>query len=149
MTSDHSHEEQIEHIIQDLIEHNIRITPQRRAVLKFLMNSPHHPTVEEIYNNLLADYPGLSLATVYNNLNIFVRRGIVKEMKFAGVTSRYDFMGHTHYHIICEKCGRVVDFSYNDLDDLNEIVQEQTGFTINKTNLEVFGLCPTCQQSSR
>lgn len=145
--SHHSHDVQIEQVIQDLKEHNVRITPQRRAVLKFLINSSHHPSVEEIYNNLLADHPGMSLATVYNNLNIFVKIGIVKEMKFAGVTSRYDFMGHTHYHIICEKCGRVVDFSYNDLASLNETVQEQTGFTVNKTNLEVFGLCPTCQSS--
>lgn len=143
--ADHSSEDSVDHVIEGLKKLNIRITPQRRAVLAYLINSHHHPTAEEIYTSMLREYPGMSLATVYNNLNTFVREGLVREMKFSGVTSRYDFMGHTHYHIICENCGKVVDFAYDDLKNLNDAVHDQTGFIVNKASLEVHGLCPACQ----
>lgn len=143
----HSHEPEhlLEEVLQQLKERYIRITPQRRAILDYLIRSHDHPSVEQIYQDLLPEHPSMSLATVYNNLKVLVEEGFVHEMKFSGVTSRYDFMGHRHYHVICDKCGKIADFTHTDLSFIYSPAQSQTGYHIRAAHLEAYGLCPSCQ----
>lgn len=145
----HTHSEDaqrtVERIVAELKEKHIRITEPRKAILTYMVESHSHPTVDEIYEDLLPTYPGMSLATIYNNLSTLVEHGYVKEMKFAGITSRYDFMGDQHFHIICEKCGRVEDFSYRDLSPFVEDAESETGYKVRGISLEMFGICPDCQ----
>lgn len=130
-----------------LRENKIRITPQRRAILEHLIETDRHPSVEEIYNVLDKDESlEISLATVYNNLKVLVEVGLVNEMKFSNVTSRYDYRGHQHRHILCTNCGRIGDFHYGALDGLNQAAEEQTGYLVSFNKLEVYGLCPECQK---
>ncbi|MGO4928616.1 Fur family transcriptional regulator [Fundicoccus sp. Sow4_F4] len=143
----HNHDYLIEEVIHDLKLKGIRITPQRHAILTYMVNSHRHPTVEEIYLDLLPDYPGMSLATVYNNLRTFVNEGLVKELKISGSTSHYDFIAHDHHHVICENCGRIADFNFAEIKKVEQAAQSQTGYLIYHTNLEVHGLCPTCQSA--
>ena len=142
----HDVEHELEHVIAELKQHNIRMTPQRRAILAYMITSHQHPTVEEIYRDLLPEWPSLSLATVYNNLAFLVKAGYVTEMKFSDIVSRYDYMGYRHYHVICQRCGKIADFSLPQLTDVSQYVLEQTGYTVNKTRFEVYGICPNCQQ---
>lgn len=141
----HHPEEVLEQVFQELKQKKFRITPQRKAILLYLIQSPHHPSVEEIYHDLLPNHPSMSLATVYNNLRVLVEEGLVYEMKFSNITSRYDFIGHKHYHVICDNCGKISDVSDIDLKFINQIVHEQTGYTVRSINLEIHGLCPDCQ----
>ena len=68
-----------------------------------------------IYYDLLPDNPGMSLATVYNNLKVLVEEGIVSEIKVNNDnTTYYDFMGHDHLNIVCEKCGHITDLDSTD-----------------------------------
>ena len=72
--------------------------------------SDQHPSADVIYYDLLPDNPGMSLATVYNNLKVLVEEGIVSEIKVNNDnTTYYDFMGHDHLNIVCEKCGQITD----------------------------------------
>ncbi len=135
----------VERILAELKEKNVRITEPRRAILTYMVESHSHPTVEEIYDDLLPNYPGMSLATVYNNLSTLVEHGYVKVMKFAGITSRYDFIGNQHFHIICEKCGRVEDFPYRDLTPFIGDAEKATGYQVSSVSMEMFGICPECQ----
>ncbi len=69
-------------------------------------------------------------------------------MKFSDVTSRYDYMGlngYNHQHIICERCGKIADFAMTKFPDPTEDVHKQTGYTTNRTKVEVYGVCPDCQ----
>lgn len=141
----HNHEYLLEQVIQDLKLKGIRITPQRQAILAYMVNSHRHPTVEEIYLDLLPDHPGMSLATIYNNLRTFVNEGLVKELKISGATSHYDFIAHDHHHVVCEKCGQIADFNFPEIPKIEQAAQTQTGYLIYHTNLEVHGLCPACQ----
>lgn len=143
----HNHDYLLKDVIQDLKEKGIRITPQRQAILNYMVNSQRHPTVEEIYQDLLPIYPGMSLATVYNNLRTFVNEGLVKELKISKSTSHYDFVAHDHHHVVCENCGRIADFTYPEIKNVEQTAQEQTGFLVYHTNLEVHGLCSSCQKS--
>ncbi|UUX34146.1 Fur family transcriptional regulator [Fundicoccus culcitae] len=135
-----------EEVIQELKDKHIRITAQREAIIKYLIESETHPTVEQIYQDLLPHHKSLSLATVYNNLKTLVDEGYVYEMKFSDVTSRYDFIRHQHGHIICTKCGRVSDFDIPNISQIHAAAREQTHYLVNGMNLEIRGICPECQK---
>ena len=101
--------------IKQLKQENIRITPQRVAILEFLASHASHPTAEEIYRAIEVHFPGISVATVYNNLRLFTEIGFVKEMNYGDASSRFDFKTEPHYHAICQRCGKISDFYYPGL----------------------------------
>ncbi|MCM3639054.1 peroxide-responsive transcriptional repressor PerR [Sporosarcina luteola] len=127
-----------------LKESGVRITPQRHAILEFLISSETHPTADEIYKALEADFPNMSVATVYNNLRVFRNAGLVKELTYGDSSSRFDFVTHDHYHIICDNCGKIVDFHHPGLEEVEHLASHVTGFEVNSHRLEVYGTCPEC-----
>lgn len=135
----------VENAVQQLKSANIRITPQRYAILEYLIENHSHPTADEIYRALEERFPSMSVATVYNNLRLFTEIGFVQEMSYGDASSRFDFSSHRHYHAICQNCGKIVDFHYPGLDDVESAASQLTGFTINEHRLEFYGLCPECQ----
>lgn len=122
----------------------VRITPQRHAILEYLINSMSHPTADEIYKALEGKFPNMSVATVYNNLRVFREVGLVKELTYGDASSRFDFVTSQHYHAICESCGKIVDFHYPGLDEVEQLASHVTGFKVSHHRLEVYGLCPDC-----
>ncbi|EUJ36265.1 peroxide-responsive transcriptional repressor PerR [Brochothrix campestris] len=142
---EHTHDHLQEAI--DVLKHRgVRITPQRRAILNFLIEAHTHPTADEIYKALAPNYPNMSVATVYNNLHVFKDAGIVKELSYGDVSSRFDFASHEHYHAICDNCGKIVDFSYPGLEEVESLAAHVTGFAISRHRLEVYGLCDECKK---
>lgn len=127
-----------------LKESGVRITPQRHAILEFLISSETHPTADDIYKALEADFPNMSVATVYNNLRVFRNAGLVKELTYGDSSSRFDFVTHDHYHIICDHCGKIVDFHHPGLEEVEHLASHVTGFEVNSHRLEVYGTCPDC-----
>ncbi|GEK90862.1 Fur family transcriptional regulator [Alkalibacterium kapii] len=139
----------VEQSIERLKYNNIRITPQRHAILEYLIDMDTHPTADEIYKALEKDFPKMSVATVYNNLRLFTQMNLVKEMNFGDHSSRFDFASNEHYHAICTQCGKIEDIYYPGLDDLEEVTSSLTGYDVQSHRLEIFGLCPDCQVNNR
>ena len=138
----------VEEAIGKLKKENIRITPQRYAVLEYLIEHHSHPTADEIFRSLESRFPNMSVATVYNNLRKFVEIGIVQEMNYGDAASRFDFTNRRHYHAICTECGKIVDFFYPGLEDVEMASSKLTGYEVNNHRLEVYGLCPDCQKKA-
>ncbi|NHN35348.1 Fur family transcriptional regulator [Paenibacillus agricola] len=122
----------------------VRMTPQRHAILAFLLNTMTHPTADEIYKALAPQYPSMSVATVYNNLKVYIELGLVREMTYGDHSSRFDADMSDHYHALCENCGKLVDFAYKPLNDLEITAGIETGFLIKSHRVEVYGLCTQC-----
>lgn len=87
----------------------MRITPQRIMILRELLGNRNHPTAEEIYRAVCRIYPNISLATVYNTLNMLVELGEIREVAGFDGHKRFDPNLHPHDHAICEVCGRMFD----------------------------------------
>ncbi|WP_301107671.1 peroxide-responsive transcriptional repressor PerR [Sporosarcina sp.] len=132
-----------------LKESGVRITPQRHAILEYLITSQTHPTADEIYKALESDFPNMSVATVYNNLRVFQNSGLVKELTYGDASSRFDFVTHDHYHIICDDCGKIVDFHHPGLEEVERLAAHVTGFKVNSHRLEVYGTCPECAEAQQ
>lgn len=135
----------VKEAVEELKESNIRITPQRYAVLEYLIESHGHPTADEIYRALESRFPNMSVATVYNNLRLFTEIGLVQEMNYGDASSRFDVNSTPHYHAICTNCGKIVDFKYPNLDDVESAAATLTGFKVSSHRLEIYGLCEDCQ----
>lgn len=93
----------------------LRCTPQRYAVMAFLMECHRHPTAAEIYKAVNRVDPRSSRATTYNNLRDLVRAGLVREVAVEGRAARFDVKGMRHHHFICDRCGNVEDMLWYDV----------------------------------
>ena len=147
--NEHKHHlDQNKEYYQDVLNHlrekGVRITETRKAVIDFIIQSHDHPSADMIYQALLPAFPNMSLATVYNNLKVLIDEGFVSELKVRNdTTTYYDFMGHQHLNVICEKCGRIADMDL-DLPDVQQEAADQTGYQITKSQMVVYGICPDC-----
>ncbi|SFJ84921.1 Fur family transcriptional regulator, peroxide stress response regulator [Marinilactibacillus piezotolerans] len=139
----------VDQSIERLKYNNVRITPQRHAILEYLIDKDTHPTADDVYQALESRFPSMSVATVYNNLRLFIELGLVKEMKYGDSSSRFDFSSTEHYHAICTECGKIEDIYYPGLDDVEVVASNLTGFEVTSHRLEIYGLCPDCQKNSK
>ena len=90
----------------------MRCTPQRHAVMAFLMECNQHPTAAEIFEAVNRVDPRSSRATTYNNLRDLVEAGLVREVAVEGRAARFDAKGTRHHHFICDRCGNVEDLDW-------------------------------------
>lgn len=132
--------------IDILKQKRIRMTSQRYAILEYLLKDEVHPTANEIYEYLKKDFPNMSIATVYNNLNFFKEAGILIELPFGDNSSRFDLSVTQHYHAICNRCGRAIDFDYPGFDEIEQAVERMTGFKVENHQFKITGYCTACQK---
>src|ERR1700735_2504354 len=104
-----------EAIKRSLEASGLRCTPQRYAVMAFLMDHNKHPTAVEIYEAVNRVDPRSSRATIYNNLRDLVQAELVREVAIEGRAARFDATGLRHNHFICDRCGNVEDIESVDL----------------------------------
>lgn len=95
--------------------HGLRPTPQRLAVAEFVLKSDAHPTADAVLTNVRRKYPTVSRATVYNTLNLFVKRGLIRTQIVRGGTIVFDPNTGAHHHFIDEETGKVYDVPWGAL----------------------------------
>jgi Fur family transcriptional regulator, peroxide stress response regulator len=104
-----------EAIKRALEDSGLRCTPQRHALMAFLMELNRHPTAAEIFEAVNRAEPRSSRATTYNNLRDLVQAGLVREVAVEGRAARFDAKGVRHHHFICDRCGNVEDMEWYDV----------------------------------
>ena len=104
-----------EAIKRSLESGGLRCTPQRYAVMAFLVECNRHPTAAEIFEAVNRVDPRSSRATTYNNLRDLVEAGLVREVAVEGRAARFDAKGMPHHHFICDSCGKVEDIKWYDV----------------------------------
>ncbi len=124
-----------------------RSTRQRRLVFDAVQAMREHPTADHIYLKVRGENPRISRGTVYRNLNLLVENGEVRHVRVPGV-DRFDWRTDRHYHVICTRCGRVVDAPVPYDGSADDAIARCTGFEITG-HIKVFeGLCPQCRAGS-
>jgi len=119
-----------------------RVTPQRLAIFKALEGNQGHPTAEDLYHLLAADYPTLTLSTVYQTLKILTEDGAVREINPGGDRRHYDPETRPHAHAVCTSCGVVRDVI--DRPDLS-LPAGREGFEFTGYTISYQGLCADCR----
>ena len=127
-----------------------KLTPQRRAVINAIAKSHNHVTPAELYERAHGEHSGVGLVTVYRTLKMLSGMGLICEMHNEGQSRSYLLRqpAEHHHHIICSKCGVVVDFLSCELGKLEQSLCENTGFVMDDHLLEFHGRCPACQKTA-
>ena len=130
-----------------LREEGHRLTPQRLAVLEVIKARHKHMTVNEVLEELQAQYPTITVPTVYRNLQWLADCGVVAETDLGEGCRVYEYIADNHHHhLVCLRCHRVIDLPDSLLDPLRETIQEQHGFAPCLEHVGLFGICPECQK---
>ena len=122
---------------------NLRVTPQRLAVLRVLTASEGQPLVEMVYEKVRTDFPTTSLATIGKTVSLLKEMGEVLETNRYGGSKPFP-----HPHVICTQCKKIIDPDLTSLRDLTREVMEETGFRIVTRRLDFFGVCPECRNKA-
>ena len=125
----------------------VRYSRQREAIKNQLCGRKDHPTAETLYAELKQEYPSLSVATVYRNLNQLEEWGEVRKITTDGAT-RFDCIVEPHSHFFCRECGAVLDMPEDDLAILR-LAQNRFGGIIEGCTSNFYGLCPECNRKLR
>ena len=126
-----------------LREHQLKATPQRTAILQ-AMEEEGHISIEKIYEKIKGLFPSLSLATIYKNMIAMQEQDIVKELKITGFKNRYEIKKMPHHHMVCQKCGSIVDVELDVTGEL-EALSKSHGFELTSIDLSLSGICQNCR----
>lgn len=125
-----------------LKEYDLKVTPQRVAIVEELYNNGHM-NIDDLYKKLLSKFPSVSLATIYKNINAMVEKVFLSEVKIPNSKSVYELVKSEHAHLVCSCCGSIEDISLDATSLLNE-VSSLSSFKIDSTNIVLSGICPKC-----
>jgi len=133
----------IQEVHNHLKAYGLRPLPQKVTIMKYLLESYSHPTIEQIYNDLLPLNPTLSKTTVYNTLKSFCENKAVNALYIDEKNVRYEAHIHTHTHFRCKKCGAIHDAPLEEADiakfrGSKELHPEET-------HIYFYGKCVNCE----
>ncbi len=126
----------------------LRCTPQRFAVLDFLLRNPAHPTAEEIFLEINRADPRASRATIYNNLRTLIEAGLVREFAQEKRSARFGAQVEKHHHFICERCGRIEDIDWFEVKGIPR-AKDLGPHTVREYELVLRGVCQACSTPRR
>ncbi|PAF43697.1 transcriptional repressor [Helicobacter sp. 11S02629-2] len=123
---------------------NLKVTPQRVAILKEIENSGHI-SIEDIYEKIKKTYPSISLATVYKNINTMQDAHILRSVKAPSQKQKFELCDDKHVHVACQECGKLEDVRL-DMSEAMKACAEATGYDIYDVSAIFIGTCKECKQ---
>lgn len=143
-------ESEFDRALEQLRSKKVRLTPQRKTILKYLISHHTHPSAEMIYADLKDSVDNISMATVYNTVEMLVDYGLVIQLKTGDGSVHYDYFGHPHFHVVCDNCGKINDVFdphfVTIAKELEQLAHDKSGYLVTGNSIEVTGLCPDCQR---
>jgi len=129
-----------------------KLTPQRIAIIDAISsNKGKHLNTEEIYDIVKQRNPEMGLATVYRTLQLLEDLEVVSSINLEDGCIRYELYRtgeHNHHHLICSKCGEVIEVEGDLLDELEDKIEKEYHFKIVDHKLKFYGFCSKCRDSS-
>jgi len=138
-----------EEMIRRLRQAGYKITPPRLAVLQVILREGEHLNPQEILEQAQAIHPQTGRATVYRTLELLTSLGIVRPIYVGDNGPTYIRAEGGHHHLVCSRCGHVIDFDQCIADSMEQELEERFGFQIQSHLLEFYGLCADCQERSK
>jgi Fe2+ or Zn2+ uptake regulation protein len=126
------------------------LTFQRRLLLELLREAGGHIDAKELYRRASARDESIGPATVYRSLNLFKQLGLVDERRLGKVRCYYEIkQSPEHQHLVCQGCGKVIEFQNPHFQKLIEAVRREHGFNVTKAELYLEGYCPECEDKEK
>ena len=135
------------HIVDELSQKGLRMTPQRLMIVAVVENSTNHISVEEIYAQVTEKYPNVNISTVYRTLDTLEELKLVTKTDLGDGRVRYHpaDKGH-HHHLVCRECGAIIDLDEKALTGLQETLLRDYNFIADLRHLGISGICIKCNR---
>lgn len=126
-----------------LAQHQLKFTNQRKVIITEFFRSGGHLSAEELFRIVKKKAAGVGLASVYRTINSLVEAGLAVERRFLDRTSVYEVHepGHHHDHLICLRCRKIFEFENDAIEQQQQKVAQEMGFTLKDHKLELYGWC--------
>lgn len=141
------HAEQMERFRQYLVDQGLKFTQQRKAIAEAFFRGGKHLSLTELLVLAKKRQAGIGYATVYRTMKLMSESGLASEHKFVeGQEARYEptVEGEHHDHLICTRCGRIIEFEDEAIEQRQALVAAQYGFRVVSHRHEIYGECPDC-----
>jgi len=125
----------------------LRLTDQRRQIALVFFDSDGHHSAEDIYHRAQQQLSGIGTATVYRTMKLLNEAGLAMGLNLGDGFARYEppsERGH-HDHLICRRCGKIVEFANDQIEELQAKVAKRHGFVVTDHRLDLYGLCGGCR----
>ena len=123
---------------------------KRNAILECLRSTDQHPSAETVHEMLRSEHPDISLATVYRNLALFKKQGLIQSIGTVNGIERFDANTEPHVHFICTSCDAVIDLPQMEVpQQLKGMVEQQCGGAVSECQLSFTGVCQNCCQKEK
>jgi Fe2+ or Zn2+ uptake regulation protein len=129
---------------QELKTAGLRITIARRAVLDALINSPGHLTAEDLLELVTKTYPEIHLSTIYRTLDTLESAQVIDHVHLGHGRAVYHLASNSHQHLVCERCGVVLQVRDEIVDQFAETIDQEFGFALRRNHFAVIGTCQAC-----
>lgn len=133
-----------QHLVSSLREEGFRITPQRVAIVEYIMSTVDHPSAEQIYQTVKKEYPMVSLSTVYKTLDLLRKKRLVNEIDVNG-ESRFDANTGEHINLVCLSCGKIEDIDEGSIKEIRIKAAKKSRYLIVRSNFDLYGYCSDCK----
>ena len=122
---------------------SLNTTQQRETIVDEFLECREHISTDDLLEQTRKRNKKIGYATVYRTLKLLVAAGLAQQRDFGDGQTRYEVMSHHHDHLICSKCGLVLEFEDDEIERLQEeVAQRLGGFKIVHHRLELYGICP-------
>lgn len=134
-------------LIDKFREYGYKVTPQRLAIFEFINERTDHPSADLVFSELKKDFPTISQATIYNTLHILQEIGEVHELGFKDGKTRYDPDTTVHVNLVCKSCGKILDFTDEQLEEAWSRMVKKTGVRVAGQRLDLYYDCEDCSNN--
>jgi Fur family ferric uptake transcriptional regulator len=132
-----------------MAERGLKSTRQRTLIVDTFLGASGHLTVEELWSRVRREDAKVSVATVYRTMKLLAESGLAQARNFGDGQTRYEASaGRHHDHLICTRCGTIVEFENDRIEQLQDVVARKHGFKVNSHKMELYGLCRDCQRTA-
>lgn len=149
--SEHAHgpidvASKVDHLNRFLSEKGLKSTKQRDLIAAIVLESHGHIGVEDIHRKVRKRDPKVGFSTVYRTMKLLKECGLVSERHFGDGLARYEPVreGEHHDHLICTRCGVIIEFEDDAIEKRQDEVAARYGFSVQSHKHEIYGLCPAC-----
>ncbi|MFO7772389.1 MAG: transcriptional repressor [Dehalococcoidia bacterium] len=126
------------------------VTPQRRLLLDIIRGAGKHLDAKELYRRASERDPNISLATVYRNIRVFEKQGLIDQRHLGQIRCYYEMKdGGEHQHLVCRGCGQIIEFESSLIRKLLAEVQRKNNFSVSKIELHLEGYCHKCKEEGK
>ncbi len=141
-----AHDVEMRALARYLDEHKLKHTKQREAILDVFLDASGHISSEDLQQRVRDRHPNIGYTTIYRTMKLLCEAGLAVERHFDDGVARFEIQHEHHDHLVCTRCGRIVEFECQMIEETQERIASRYGFRLLRHRHELYGHCSECQQ---